>query len=50
MNTFMQNLPRDRYFQSLPVWLQENILQSGIQFGTEHDLQDFVAQYLSNQH
>lgn len=47
MQEFMQNLPKNRYFQSLPAWLQENILQAGPQFASEQELQSFVAQYLS---
>ena len=47
MNGFMDSMPKDSYFQSLPDWLKENIIQSGAKFESRRELQEFVAQYLS---
>ncbi|HIS75431.1 MAG TPA: hypothetical protein IAB51_01345 [Candidatus Merdivicinus excrementipullorum] len=47
MNGFMDSMPKDSYFQSLPDWLKENIIQSGAQFENRQELQSFVAQYLT---
>lgn len=43
MNPFMQNLPQNPCFQSLPVWVQETILQSGAEFSSEQELREFAA-------
>lgn len=32
------------YFSSLPKFIQESIIQSGVELSTEKDLRDFVAQ------
>lgn len=47
MNLFMNSLPQNQYFQNLPEWLRENIIQSGAQFENQQELQSFVAQYLT---
>ena len=46
MNPFMQSPPENAYFQSLPAWMRENILQAGPQFANQQDLESFVAEYL----
>ena len=47
MNLFMNSLTQNQYFQNLPEWLRENIIQSGAQFENQQELQSFVAQYLT---
>ncbi len=32
----------DRYFQSLPVWIQESIKQSGVQWSTQDELRQLA--------
>ena len=46
MNPFMQSLPENAYFQSLPAWMRENILQAGPQFANQQDLESFVISAL----
>ena len=43
----MESLSRNEYFQSLPVWMRENICQSGAQFQNEQELRSFSAQFLN---
>lgn len=43
MNQFMQNLPQNPRFQSLPAWLQESIMQSGVEFSSEEELCSFAS-------
>lgn len=47
MDLFLDSLHQDPYFQGLPQWLKENIIQSGAKFESRRELQEFVAQYLS---
>ncbi len=43
MNQFMQNLPQNPRFQSLPAWLQESIMQSGVEFSSDEELRSFAS-------
>ncbi|MBC8585559.1 hypothetical protein [Youxingia wuxianensis] len=38
VNTFSQNLDSNPFFQSLPIYVQENIKQSGVKISNETDL------------
>lgn len=33
------------FFDTLPEWLRENILQSGVQFNTRNELEEIVRKY-----
>ena len=37
------DLQNSQYFHSLPVFVQENMMQSGIDFQNEGDLQQFAS-------
>lgn len=40
-HNFKENIEKNQYFQSLPPFVQETILQSGIKIGSESDLKKF---------
>lgn len=33
------------FFDTLPEWLRENILQSGVQFNTRNELEEIAKKY-----
>ena len=46
MSQFMQQLPENAYFQSLPKWVQESVMQSPLNAQNEEELRLFVNQLL----
>ncbi len=45
-NTFQENLAENAYFQSLPVFVQETIRQSGISIKNEEELRECAQNLL----
>ena len=35
------------FFDTLPLWLRENILQSGVRFNTRNELEDIARNFSS---
>ena len=46
MSQFMQQLTENAYFQSLPKWVQESVMQSPLNAQNEEELRLFVNQLL----
>ena len=38
----VRNSPAKHFFSTLPAYVQESIMQSGVDFSSEHDLRSFV--------
>ena len=47
-NQFMLGLKDNAYFQSLPVFIQENIKQSGVTLNSENDLKRLAQNMLQS--
>lgn len=46
MNAFMTDIVKNPYFQSLPTWMQEHVIQSGVEFRSEDELRNFALDFL----
>lgn len=46
MNAFMADIVKNPYFQSLPTWMQEHVIQSGVEFRSEDELRNFALDFL----
>ena len=46
-NSFKENIESNQYFQSLPVFVQETIKQSGIQINSEDELKKCTEKLMS---
>ncbi len=47
-NTFKETLDSNRYFQTLPTYVQETIKQSGIDINSEEDLRRCAEKLMKN--
>ena len=47
-NTFKENIDSNRYFQTLPTYVQETIKQSGIDINSEEELRKCAEKLMKN--
>ena len=47
-NTFKENIDSNRYFQTLPTYVQETIKQSGFDINSEEELRKCAEKLMKN--